>query len=119
MRNWFFLAAVLLCLTACGRAPQPAIPEAPPVPVSETAEETAPVPVSGTTEETVPILPQLIARAESPEAAEAIARQYGITLVRYRNGLAAFYTDEDPADVMDRRQEGWPELHLNRISHIS
>ena len=117
MRNWVFLAAVLLCLTACGSAPQPAIPEAPPVSVSETTE--ARMPASGTTEETVPILPQLMARAESPEAAETIARQYGITLVRYRNGLAAFYTDEDPADVMDRRQEGWPELYLNRISHAS
>ncbi len=63
---------------------------------------------------------QLMAGAESESAAQELARLYGITLVDYRNGVALFYTEEDPREVIQRgKDNGWPELSLNRISHIS
>lgn len=58
----------------------------------------------------------LMASVESQAAAEELAQQYEITLVTYSNGLATFYTQEDPAEVIRRGQEnGWPQLSLNTI----
>lgn len=107
MRTWIWLLLLALVLTACG-SPEP--------------EGTLPVPpetAPDVTEETVPAYPQLMARAESREAAEEIARLYGIALVKYRGGLAAFYTEEDPAAVMARREDGWPELYRNQVAEAS
>lgn len=57
---------------------------------------------------------QLMCAAESREEAQALAEQYGIALVDYRNGLATFYTEEDPRDVIRRgKDNGWQELSLN------
>lgn len=62
----------------------------------------------------------LICSASSQEEAEAIAEQYGITLVEYSDGTAAFYTDEDPREVIRRGiEQGWTELSLNRISQFN
>lgn len=55
--------------------------------------------------------------AETQEEAETIAEQYGISLVSYNCGVATFYTEEDPTDVINRGMEqGWPELSLNMIN---
>ena len=60
--------------------------------------------------------PQLLAKAESEAQAQEIARLYGIALVEFRRGLAAFYTEEDPKTVIARREQGWPELYHNNLS---
>jgi len=59
----------------------------------------------------------LIASVDSQEAAEALAEQYGITLVSYEYGIATFFTEEDPQAVIARGiQNGWTELSLNHIT---
>lgn len=59
---------------------------------------------------------QLVAAAQSQEEAQSIAELYGIRLVDWGYGVAKFYTDEDPREVIRRGQEnGWPELDLNHI----
>ena len=61
----------------------------------------------------------LICSAESEEEAKQIAEQYGIRLVDYSYGVASFYTEEDPAEVIRRGlEEGWTELSLNLIQPI-
>ena len=62
----------------------------------------------------------LMATVESREEAEAIARQYGITLVAWGYGIATFYTEENPQEVIQRGlAQGWPELSLNTITPLS
>lgn len=62
---------------------------------------------------------QLKGRADTLEEAEEIAALYGIVLVDYQNGLALYYTDEDPEAVIARGEEnGWPQLSLNRIVQL-
>lgn len=62
----------------------------------------------------------LMATAESQEEAEAIAKQYGITLVSWGYGIATFHTEENPQEVIQRGlAQGWPELSLNTISPLS
>lgn len=85
-------------------------------------QETKPVP----TERTEPVQPddtapsgQLKGRAETQAEAEEIAALYGIQLVDYQNGLALFYTEEDPKTVIARGEEnGWPQLSLNRVMQL-
>ena len=61
----------------------------------------------------------LICTADSRQQAEEIAAQYGITLVDYSYGVAAFYTEEDPAAVIRRgKEQGWVELSLNVINEF-
>lgn len=61
----------------------------------------------------------LICSAESQEEAEQIARQYGIRLVEFSYGVASFYTEEDPAEVIRHGlEQGWTELSLNQIHPI-
>ena len=74
------------------------------------------------TQTTVAVDPekQLLCSAESREAAEALSEQYGIVLVEYQDGLACFYTEEDPLAVIRRgKDQGLPELSLNRILELS
>ena len=102
-----FLAAVL---TGCRKSPAP---EAQTVPAGMTSQETSAPPQ--TAPDTVRADGQLIASAQTREEAQAIAAQYGIVLVDWGYGVAKFYTDEDPGQVIRRGQEnGWPELYLNR-----
>ena len=76
--------------------------------------------------ETIPALDavsdrgQLMAGAESRQEAEELARLYGITLVDYQHQVALFFTEEDPGEVIQRgKDNGWPELSLNRMNHSS
>lgn len=58
----------------------------------------------------------LICSAESEEEAKQIAEQYGIRLVEYSYGVASFYTEEDPMEVIRHGlDQGWTELSLNQI----
>lgn len=63
---------------------------------------------------------ELIALADSEEAAKEIAELYGIELKRHDNGVAVFVTKEKPADVIKRGEEnGWPTVSVNTIIHLS
>ena len=115
------LLAAVLC--ACGPtaapAPEKPAPEKPQPTVAPaaTAAPTAPATGDGIQPDAVSPEAQLLAKTETEAEAEELAELYGITLVKYRNGLARFHTEEDPRAVIRRGQEnGWPELTLNRVS---
>ncbi len=109
MKGYIWLLAVLaLSLTACGQPTAEAVSRP-----LETAISAETVPMETTAQ---PMAPQLLAKAESEAQAQEIARLYGITLVEFRRGLAAFYTEENPKDVIARREQGWPELYHNNLS---
>lgn len=58
----------------------------------------------------------LVALVDTQEEAQEIAELYGITLVSYENGVAAYHTDEDPFEVIARGNEnGYPQLSINLI----
>ncbi|MCI7808355.1 hypothetical protein MR626_03575 [bacterium] len=121
------LMAVLLAvpLWGCQRS-RDTVPEKT-VPKATLPKQTAPGKEDpGDQTETIPALDavsdrgQLMAGAESRQEAEELARLYGITLVDYQHQVALFFTEEDPGEVIQRgKDNGWPELSLNRISHIS
>ena len=97
------LTAILLSGCAGGAKPEPTVvttrPTAPASAVPETTE----------TDE-----PQLMALTDTRAEAEDIARQYGITLVSWQDGLALFFTEEDPESVVRRGiKNGWPQLSVN------
>ena len=57
---------------------------------------------------------QLLCLVETREEAENLAALYGIALVDFGEGVAVFYTEEDPDAVIARGLEnGWQELSLN------
>ncbi|MBD5489703.1 MAG: hypothetical protein HDR13_13090 [Lachnospiraceae bacterium] len=61
----------------------------------------------------------LMALTESEEEAKAIAEQYGITFVSFQSGVATYYTDEDPWQVIDRGVEnGYQALYLNQSRQL-
>lgn len=61
----------------------------------------------------------LMALAESEEEAKTIAEQYGITFVSFQSGVATYYTDEDPQQVIDRGVEnGYQALYLNQSRQL-
>lgn len=77
------------------------------------------VPLTGTIPAEYSKETPLICTAESQEEAEEIALQYGITLVEYAYGVATFYTEEDPQEVIRRGiEQGWTELSLNLITKL-
>lgn len=104
-----FLSLTALLLSGCAgsQKPQPAeatvVTVQPPACTQSQTEETA-----GAVE------PQLMALTDTEKAAEEIAGQYGITLVSWQDGLALFFTEEDPEAVVRRGvKNGWPELSVN------
>ena len=61
----------------------------------------------------------LMALTESEEEAKTIAEQYGITFVSFQSGVATYYTDEDPWQVIDRGVEnGYQALYLNQSRQL-
>ena len=59
---------------------------------------------------------ELTAMVQTEEEAQRIAELYGIELVSYKFGLAAFHTEEDPNEVIRRGKEnGWPTLEINYL----
>ncbi|MCH5260639.1 MAG: hypothetical protein J1F18_12835 [Lachnospiraceae bacterium] len=56
----------------------------------------------------------LMSLAESEEEARNIAELYGIVFVSFQNGVATYYTDEDPYQVIARGEEnGYPAVYIN------
>lgn len=63
---------------------------------------------------------RLMCLTGSEDEALELARLYGIELISYSNGVAVFYTEEEPAAVIQRgREQGWTELVPDGISHSS
>ncbi len=61
---------------------------------------------------------ELLCIVNTKEEAEAIAKQYGITLVEFSYGVATFHTDDNPNDVIAMGIKlGYPELSLNGTVH--
>ena len=62
---------------------------------------------------------ELFALAETKEEAEKIAGLYGIELVEFSNGVAAFHTEENLGDVIARGEKnGWPPLEVNTVQQL-
>lgn len=62
---------------------------------------------------------ELLAYTETEEQARELATLYGIDLRSWGNGLALFTTLRDVKTVVrEGKANGWPELSLNRISHL-
>lgn len=63
---------------------------------------------------------QLFCVAEDQAQAEEVAALYGISLVEFGEGVAVFYTEEDPGTVIERGlAKGWPELSLNSMDSFA
>lgn len=63
---------------------------------------------------------ELIALADTQEAAEEIASLYGIELKSFEHGVGVYITKENPSDVIKRGEEnGWPTISLNTVIHLS
>lgn len=63
---------------------------------------------------------QLLCLVQDRSQAEEVAALYGIALVEFDEGVAVFYTEEDPGEVIGRGQaNGWPELSLNSIGFFA
>ena len=57
---------------------------------------------------------QLMGPAETLEEARELAEQYGVELLRWNYGLAVYYTEENPTEVIRRAEAaGLPELSIN------
>ena len=62
---------------------------------------------------------ELFTLTETEEEARRIAELYGIELVSFEYGVAAFHTEEDPAEVVERgRENGWPPIEINHTMQI-
>lgn len=109
---------LMALLAGCKQNANPTVPASPKPTEQPIVSTTIPVTeVVGT--EQMYAKAQLLCEVESQEDAQALAELYGITLVEYRDGLACFYTEEDPREVIRRGKEnGWPELTLNRVSTL-
>lgn len=120
-----FITVFLILLCGCRhRGPAELVP-------AETYQTvpTAEYPGSDQSETTMPCAPedtpsspqkaQLLCSAENQEQAEEIAVLYGIELANYYHGLATYFTEEDPLEVIRRGEEqGWPPLYLNSNSQL-
>lgn len=63
---------------------------------------------------------QLFCLAEDQTQAEEVAALYGISLVEFEEGVAVFYTEEDPDAVIEKGlANGWPELSLNTMDSFA
>ncbi len=79
--------------------------------------------MQGTAAETVPEAPELLAAAESEEAAEEIAAAYGITLAGYTGytGIATFWNTSgmQPGELIRLGKEnGWPPIEINQTTGL-
>ena len=119
----WILILMLVFLCGCrssGQAVPPSPPEATAHPKTDATMPSA-KPVTPSTQPSGTVNPrgQLMGKAESWDHAEEIAELYGISLVNYGNGLALYYTEEDPQAVIARGEENdWPKLSLNRTKKL-
>lgn len=61
----------------------------------------------------------LFALVETQDAAEKIASDYGIELVDFSSGVATYYTDKDPSELINwGKEQGFAPLEINYTSHL-
>ena len=61
----------------------------------------------------------LFALVETQDAAEKIASDYGIELVDFSYGVATYYTDKDPSELINwGKEQGLAPLEINYTSHL-
>lgn len=59
----------------------------------------------------------LLALVKSREEAEKLAEVYGIELVSCADGVASFFTEQEPAELIRLGKErGLPELNINYLN---
>ena len=114
MGKYWIVGVLILAvvLVGCPRAPaeptataQPPPPSTAPTAAETEATQTAQTESSGT---------QLMGPAETLEEARELAEQYGVELLRWNYGLAVYYTEENPTEVIRRAEAaGLPELSIN------
>lgn len=106
------LAAIL---AGCARTPAetPSAAQTQPpstTPAMEETEQATQTQPSGT---------QLMGPAETLAEARELAEKYGVELLRWNYGLAVYYTEEDPAEVIRRAETaGLPELSINHSNKL-
>lgn len=62
----------------------------------------------------------LFVLVETQDEAEKIAADYGIELVDFASGVASYYTDKDPAELIKWGEEqGFPPLEINYMSYTN
>ena len=91
-------------------------PSQPPEPVASQTPTPTPVqPNTGTTPtEEAEMKGNLMAFAASQEDAEKIASLYGITLIKYIDQIALYYTEKDPNELVKLGEKnGWPAISKN------
>ncbi|NLG03608.1 MAG: hypothetical protein GX567_07265 [Clostridia bacterium] len=61
----------------------------------------------------------LMALVDTQEEAEEIASLYGITLTEFKQGVATYYTYDDPYEVVKRGEtNGYPPISINYLNSI-
>ncbi len=61
----------------------------------------------------------LFALAETQDAAEKIASDYGIELVGFSSGVATYYTDKDLSELIRwGKEQGFAPLEINYTTHL-
>lgn len=119
MRKILILMLLMALLCGCTPAAEPPAKEPSEPTRQESTTPSTPTMAEDVTTGQTYAEAQLLGEAETREEAEELAELYGITLVDYKNGLGRFHTEEDPRDVIRRGKEnGWPELVLNRVTSL-
>ena len=105
MGKYWIVGVLILAVVLVGCTRAPAGPSTAPTAAETEATQTAQTESSGT---------QLMGPAETLEEARELAEQYGVELLRWNYGLAVYYTEENPTEVIRRAEAaGLPELSIN------
>lgn len=113
------LASVLLvCLLSNRKEEPPTVTKQPIVtPTGATEAPAQQPPTQQTPAQETPEKGNLMAWADEESDAEEIASLYGITLLTYTEHIAVYWTDQNPAEVIQLgKTNGWPELSkINKV----
>ena len=86
-------------------------------PIGATETPAQQTPAAETPAQQTPEKGNLMAWADQESDAEEIASLYGITLLTYTEHIAVYWTDQNPAEVIQLgKTNGWPELSkINKV----
>lgn len=108
------LASILLVRLLSGRTDETPTATKEPISTPTAVTESS---ATGTPAQETPEKGNLMAWADEEADAEEIASLYGITLLSYTEHIAVYWTDQDPAKVIQTgKDNGWPELSkINKV----